>query len=83
MMKTTLNTENKLGRLLHTFNGTAYEIADYTYENLIKYNFVSLIKNEDIQFLSWKTIEFKEKDKNGKIIYPYNKILNNKPTNSI
>ena len=83
MMKTTLNPENKLGRLLHTFNGTAYEIADYTYENLIKYNFVSLIKNEDIQFLSWKTIEFKEKDKNGKIIYPYNKILNDKPTNSI
>lgn len=83
MMKTTLNPENKLGRLLHTFNGTAYEIADYTYANLVKYNFVSLIKNEDIQFLSWKTVEFNQKDQSGKIIYPINKILNTAPTNSI
>lgn len=83
MMKTTLNPENKLGRLLHTFNGTAYEVADYTYANLVKYNFVSLIKNEDIQFLSWKTIEFNEKDQNGQVIYPINKILNATSTNSV
>lgn len=83
MMKTTLRPENKLGRLLHTFNGTAYEVADYTYANLVKYNFVSLIKNEDIQFLSWKTIEFNQKDQNGKVVYPINKILNTTPTNSI
>lgn len=83
MMKTTLNPENKLGRMLHTFNGTAYEIADYTYNNLVKYNFVSLIKNEDIQFLSWRTVEFNQKDINGRPIYQYNKILNTAPTNSI
>lgn len=83
MMKTTLNPENKLGRLLHTFNGTAYEIADYTYANLVKYNFVSLIKNEDIQYLSWRTIEFNQKDQDGKIVYPINKILNTAPTNSV
>ena len=83
MMKTTLNPENKLGRLLHTFNGTAYEVADYTYANLVKYNFVSLIKNEDIQYLSWRTIEFNQKDQDGKIVYPINKILNTAPTNSV
>lgn len=83
MMKVTLNPENKLGRLLHTFNGTAYEVADYTYENLIKYNFVELIKDEDIQFLSWKTIEFTSKDQYGNVIYPVNQVLNTESTNSI
>jgi hypothetical protein len=27
--------------MLHTFTATAYEIADYTYENLTKYGLIS------------------------------------------
>jgi len=32
--------------MLHTFTGTAYEIADYNYNNLINYNFLPLNKGE-------------------------------------
>lgn len=83
MMKTTLNPENKLGRLLHTFNGTAYEIAECNYDNLIKYNFVNVIHDEDIKVISWKTISFNEKDADGKIVYPINKTLNHTSTSSV
>jgi hypothetical protein len=83
-MKVTLNPENKLGRLLHSFNCTAYEIANYTYDNLINYNFVNIIDNSDIQFLSWKTIEFgqvKKINNNYQVVYPINTVLNHAPTN--
>jgi hypothetical protein len=83
MMKTTLNPENKLGRLLHTFNGTAYEIADCTYENLIQNNFIKVINNDDIQFLNWKTIELSQKDEYGEYKYCSNMVLNNQPTKSV
>ena len=83
MMKTTLNPENRLGRLLHTFNGTAYEVADYSYDNLIKHNFVNVITNEDIKFLSWNTINFNEKDSYGRVVYPCNKTLNHIATSEI
>jgi hypothetical protein len=34
LMKVSLSPENKLGRLLHNFSCTAYEIAEYNYKNL-------------------------------------------------
>ena len=86
LMKVTLNPENKLGRLLHSFNCTAYEIANYTYDNLINYNFVNIIDNSDIQFLSWKTIEFgkvKKINNNYQVVYPINTVLNHVPTKQI
>lgn len=83
LMKVTLNPENKLGRLLHTFNGTAYEIAEYNYDNLIKYKFAKVIQSQDIQYLSWKTVELASRDANGNIVYPVEKALNHKPTNHI
>lgn len=86
LMKVTLNPENKLGRLLHTFSGTAYEVADYNYDNLINYNFVNIIDNSDIKFLNWRTIKFSTTEKKGNnnyVVYPINTVLNHAPTNSI
>lgn len=86
LMKVTLNPENKLGRLLHSFNSTAYEVANYSYDNLINYNFVNIVNNSDIQFLSWKTVEFGTVEKvngNYRVIYPVNTVLNHVPTNQI
>jgi hypothetical protein len=39
LMNTSLTPNDILGRMLHTFNSTAYEIAAYTYENLKNYGF--------------------------------------------
>jgi hypothetical protein len=82
LMKVTLNPENKLGRLLHSFNCTAYEIDECNYTNLQKYDFLTITHNVDLQYLSWKTIHFK-KDNNGYLSYPINTVLNDKPTNQV
>ena len=37
LMNASLSPTDQLSRMLHTFNCTAYEIADYTFENLRKY----------------------------------------------
>ena len=36
-----MDPEDKLGRMLHTFSGTAYEIAEFTSDNLKKYHFIA------------------------------------------
>ena len=40
LMNTSLTPNDKLGRMLHTFNCTAYEIAEPTFANLNKYGFI-------------------------------------------
>lgn len=40
LMNTSLTPNDTLGRMIHTFQSTAYEIADYTYDNLNKYGFI-------------------------------------------
>jgi hypothetical protein len=57
LMKVSLAPEDKLGRMLHTFSCNAYEIADFTYENLYKYGFVK--KSDISRYVSlWKTYNF-------------------------
>lgn len=38
LMNISLTPNDTLGRMLYTFSATAYEIADLTYDNLVKYN---------------------------------------------
>lgn len=40
VMNTSLSPNDTLSRMLHTFNSTAYEIAEFNFDNLIKYGFV-------------------------------------------
>lgn len=42
LMNVSLTPSDPLGRMLHTFNCTAYEVYDYTYDNLVNYNFVNV-----------------------------------------
>jgi hypothetical protein len=39
LMNVSLSPNDTLGRMLHTFNCTAYEIADCTFDNLRAYGF--------------------------------------------
>lgn len=82
LMKVTLVPENKLGRMLHTFNSTAYEVADFNYENLAKYNLILINKNEK-QYMRWETIEFTEKNTDGSFKYKAGKILNKHPAQTV
>lgn len=40
LMNVSLQPVNELGRVLHKFTSTAYEIAEYSYSNLIKYGVI-------------------------------------------
>lgn len=59
LIKISLKPEQKLGRLLHNFSGTAYEIAEYNYTNLCKYGFINTGDIER-QLLQFETIDLKD-----------------------
>jgi hypothetical protein len=40
LLNTSLSPNDTVGRMLHTFNSTAYEIAEFNYKNLNTYNFI-------------------------------------------
>lgn len=45
LMNVSLNPNNSLGRMLHSFTATAYEVADFTMENLESYNLIDPVEN--------------------------------------
>lgn len=59
LMNSSLSPEDALGRMLHNFSTTAYEMAECNYENLKKLN---IIHPDEINynFLLWKTIRLSE-----------------------
>lgn len=66
LMNVSLTPNDTLGRMIHTFNCTAYEVAENDYENLEKYNFIKA--NATIQpSLRWLSVDLSA-----------NKIKNNK-----
>lgn len=54
LLNNSLSPNDTLGRMLHTFSCTAYEIADYTYENLLEYGFARV---DNINKSEWQTGE--------------------------
>ena len=64
LLNVSLTPNDTLGRMLHTFNATAYEVADITYDNLIKYNLLDLYTNSS--YLKIKTIPLYTQDSNYK-----------------
>lgn len=62
LMNVSLSPIDTLGRMLHSFNSTAYEIAKYTTENLNYYNLIDT--NEDFTTQTrWATVDLlKEKN---------------------
>ena len=41
LLNISLTPEDKLSRMLHTFSCTAYEVADFTYNNLLDLGFLT------------------------------------------
>lgn len=67
LMNTSLSPNDTLGRMLHTFSCTAYEMDAYTMENLDKYGFInfSLPKYKYASFVGEQSFEIKDyMDKN-------------------
>lgn len=58
LMNSSLSPEDRLGRMLHTFNATAYEVAECSLQNLKNFNIVSAEKEVSIERLQIGSINF-------------------------
>ena len=56
LMNTSMSPNDTLGRMLHTFSSTAYEIAKFTMENLEYYGLIDARENISVQ-TRWATID--------------------------
>lgn len=57
LMNVSYSPDDKLSRLLHTFSGTAYEIADCSYDNLNAYDIMTVKETEFTTAMLWASIE--------------------------
>lgn len=73
LMNTSLSPTDSLGRMLHTFSCSAYEIADFTMENLEYYN---LIDTSEIKLSKSKYLSVDIHEEVMKIIDDEDKIMN-------
>lgn len=64
LLNVSLSPEDKLGRMIHNFSATAYEMKEITYENLIDLGFISLEEAETIEILE-KTLDFSDWENNN------------------
>lgn len=61
LMNTSLTPTDSLGRMLHTFSSTAYEIDDINYNNLQDYGFISTdLSTENTVRLRFRTLRLKD-----------------------
>ena len=77
LMNVSLSPEEKLGRMLHNFSCTAYEVETLTYENLIDLGFIVPVDEEE-KALEMETVFFKDKIDNisNSILINNNVIVN-------
>jgi hypothetical protein len=59
LMNNSLSPMDQVGRMLHSFQTNAYEIADYNYENLNNYGFIKSEESyvEKQKIVQWATVE--------------------------
>ena len=59
ILNVSLSPEDRLGRMLHTFKASAYEVGEFSVENLEKYNIID--SRENLSTLTrWATIDLKK-----------------------
>ena len=68
LMNVSLTPSDPLGRMLHTFNATAYEIENYSFDSLSKYNIVE-VKMPITEKLQWQTLNFVKSTPEGLIYF--------------
>jgi len=70
LMNVSLTPVKELGRMLHSFTSTAYEIAECTYDNLVAYGFIDVAIPSDLIGLwsSYDLSDDKYKNDDGEII---------------
>lgn len=62
LLNVSLTPNDQVGRMIHTFNATAYEVADLSYDNLCKLNIIDQESSINNTFLKFTTIPLATKD---------------------
>lgn len=57
LMNVSLTPEDRLSRMIHSFQATAYEMMEFSYDNMLKENIIS-IKQPDLTQMRWEGLEF-------------------------
>lgn len=55
LLNVSLSPTDSLNRMLHTFSSTGYEIGEFNYENLAKFNLINIPHSAD-KHLRWETV---------------------------
>lgn len=90
LMNVSLAPNDTLGRMLHTFSATAYEVAEYNYSNLNDFNFIHL-DDPEIAQLRFETIDMgkgvwetqEDGTKAYKYIYANGAVINTHPVYTV
>ena len=67
LMNSSLTPNDQLGRVLHTFNSTAYEIKEYTFDNLKESGFI-VTEDPTIKRIRWETIKLNEVENSDNLL---------------
>lgn len=73
LMGASLSPVDTVGRMLHSFTCSAYEIADYNYKSLNQYGLIDLEENVRFQ-MRWATKRLSESDGMGGITYAHGQL---------
>ena len=57
LMNVSLTPEDRVSRMIHSFQATAYEMMEFSYENMLKENII-FIKQPDLTQLRWEGLQF-------------------------
>lgn len=67
LVNVSMAPNDQLGRMLHTFTATAYEIVEYNYKNLNTLGLIS-VGDPTIEQLRWETVELNKVDLNNNLL---------------
>lgn len=62
LLNVSLTPNDQVGRMIHTFNATAYEVAEMSYDNLCKLNIIDQESSVNNTFSKFTTIPLATKD---------------------
>lgn len=68
LMNISLNPNDTVGRMLHTFNSTAYEVANNNYNSLVQYGIIDTTNNIN-SYTKYMTIPLSSNDTNYTDLY--------------
>ena len=73
MKDNSLTPNDTLGRMIHSMSGTAYEVAEYNYDNMLKYGIIQNNSGDvsitDTYVTNWRDISIAEMVDNGENIF--------------